>query len=66
MQNDRLAPSAIPGDRKLTERILLKETDLRRCIESLQSIICDLLIENERLRIRSGSAVERSSDFASQ
>jgi hypothetical protein len=26
------------------------ETDLRRCIESLQWIICDLLSENEKLR----------------
>ena len=53
MQNDRLDPSAISRDRKLTEQILLKEIDLQRCIESLQRIVCDLLIENERLRIRS-------------
>ena len=50
MQNNRSDPSAVPGDPKLTDQTLLKETDLQRCIESLQSIICDLLIENETLR----------------
>jgi hypothetical protein len=50
MQNHRSAPSAVPGDPKLTDHTLLKETDLQRCIEALQCIICDLLIENERLR----------------
>jgi hypothetical protein len=50
MQNNRSDPPAVPGDSKLTEQILLKETDLQRCIESLQCIICDLLIENEKLR----------------
>jgi hypothetical protein len=52
MQNNRSDPSAVPGDPKLTEQTLLKETDLQRRIESLQCIICDLLIENEDLRLR--------------
>jgi hypothetical protein len=52
MQNNRSDPSAVPGDPKLTDQTLLKETDLQRCIEALQCIICDLLIENERLRQR--------------
>jgi hypothetical protein len=52
MQNNRSEPSAVPGDPKLTEQTLLKETDLQRRIESLQCIICDLLIENEELRLR--------------
>jgi hypothetical protein len=50
MQNNRSDPSVVPGDPKLYKQALLKETDLQRCIESLQCIICDLLIENERLR----------------
>jgi predicted nuclease of restriction endonuclease-like (RecB) superfamily len=60
---------------KLTEQTLLKETDLQRCIESLQPIISDLLIENERLRQHSGeahpfptgsgAATLREGDFAS-
>jgi DNA-binding NtrC family response regulator len=50
MQNNRSDPSAVPGDPKLTDQTLLKETDLQQCIEALQCIICDLLIENERLR----------------
>jgi len=50
MQNNRSDPSAVPGDPTLTDQTLLKETDLQRCIESLQRIICDLLIENEKLR----------------
>jgi hypothetical protein len=50
MQNNRSDPPALPGDPRLTEQALLKETDLQRCIEALQCIICDLLIENERLR----------------
>jgi DNA-binding NtrC family response regulator len=50
MQNNRSDPSAVPGDPKLTDQTLLKEPDLQRCIEALQCIICDLLIENERLR----------------
>jgi hypothetical protein len=50
MQNNPSDPSAVPGDPTLTDQALLNETDLQRCIESLQSIICDLLIENERLR----------------
>jgi hypothetical protein len=52
MQNNRSDPSAVPGDPKLTQQTLLKETDLQRRIESLQCIICDLLIENEELRLR--------------
>jgi hypothetical protein len=50
MQNNRSDPPALPGDPRLTEQALLKETDLQRCIEALQCIICDLLIENEKLR----------------
>jgi len=50
MQDNRSDPSVAPEDRKLFDQVLLKETDLRRCIESLQWIICDLLIENEKLR----------------
>jgi hypothetical protein len=50
MQNNRSDPSAVPGDPNLSARALLEETDLRRCIESLQWIICDLLSENEKLR----------------
>ncbi len=33
-----------------SEQALRKEADLTRCVESLQRIICDLLIENEKLR----------------
>jgi hypothetical protein len=50
MQSNRSDPSIVPGDPKLSEQVLLKETDLQRCIESLQCIICELLIENEKLR----------------
>jgi hypothetical protein len=50
MQNNRSDPSAVPENLKLSEQGLLKEIDLQRCIQSLQRIICDLLIENERLR----------------
>jgi hypothetical protein len=50
MQNNRSDPSAVPENPKLSEQALLKEVDLQRCIQSLQRIICDLLIENERLR----------------
>lgn len=50
MQNNRSTLSAASGDSKLAEQTLLTETDRQRCIESLQRIICDLLIENERLR----------------
>lgn len=50
MQCNRSDPSIVPGDPKLSEQALLKETDLQRCIESLQCAICDLLIENEKLR----------------
>jgi hypothetical protein len=50
MQNNRSDSSAMPGDPNLSEQALLEETDLRRCIESLQWIICDLLSENEKLR----------------
>jgi hypothetical protein len=50
MQNNWSDPSAVPGDPNLSERTLLEEPDLQRCIESLQWIICDLLSENEKLR----------------
>jgi hypothetical protein len=50
MRNNLSGPSTAPVDLKLTEQTLLKETDLQRCIDSLQYIICDLLIENEKLR----------------
>ena len=50
MQNNRSDPSAVPENPKPSEQALLKEIDLQRCIQSLQRIICDLLIENERLR----------------
>jgi hypothetical protein len=50
MQSNRSDPSAVCGEPKPSEHTLLKETDLQRCIESLQCIICDLLVENERLR----------------
>jgi hypothetical protein len=50
MQIKRSAPSAAPENPKRSEQAILKETDLRRSIESLQSIICGLLIENEKLR----------------
>ena len=50
MESSRSDPSIVPGDPKVSEHSFLKETDLQRCIESLQCIICDLLIENERLR----------------
>ena len=50
MQNNRSTLSAASGDSKPAEQTLLTETDRQRRIESLQRIICDLLIENERLR----------------
>jgi hypothetical protein len=50
MQSNRSDPPGMPGDPNLSEQALLEEMDLRRCIESLQSIICDLLSENEKLR----------------
>jgi hypothetical protein len=50
MQNNRSDPWAMSGNPNLSERTLLEEPDLRRCIESLQWIICDLLSENEKLR----------------
>jgi hypothetical protein len=50
MQSNRSDPSALPPDQKLSEQAILKQTDLQRCIDSLQGIICDLLIENERFR----------------
>jgi hypothetical protein len=50
MQNNWSDPSAAPGDPNLSERTLLEEPDLQRCIESLKWIICDLLSENEKLR----------------
>jgi hypothetical protein len=50
MQNDRSNPSAVPEGSKLSEQALLKEADLQGSVEFLQSLICDLLIENEKLR----------------
>jgi hypothetical protein len=50
MQDSRSDSSAVQADPNPSERALLEETDLRRCIESLQWIICDLLFENEKLR----------------
>ena len=50
MHNNRSDPPAMPENPNLSERTLLEEPDLRRCIESLQWIICDLLSENEKLR----------------
>jgi hypothetical protein len=50
MQNDRSDPSAVAREPNLSDQALPKETDLRRRIQSLQCIICDLLVENERLR----------------
>jgi hypothetical protein len=50
MQDNRSDSSAVQADPNPSERALLEETDLRRCIESLQWIICDLLFENEKLR----------------
>ena len=50
MENKQSDPSAKPRGPNLSERALPEETDLRRCVESLQWIICDLLSENEKLR----------------
>ncbi len=50
MQSNRSDPPAMAGDPNLSEQSLLDEPDLRRCIESLQWIICDLISENEKLR----------------
>ena len=50
MQDNRSEPSAAPGDCKLSEQAMRREADLTRCIECLQRIVCDLLIENEKLR----------------
>ncbi|GGG90347.1 hypothetical protein GCM10011586_00940 [Silvibacterium dinghuense] len=50
MHSDQSDSSCVPKAPKLFKQALLEETDLQRCIESLQCIICDLLIENEKLR----------------
>lgn len=50
MQNSRSDPPVGPAERNLSQRALLEEANLQRCIESLQWIICDLLFENEKLR----------------
>ena len=50
MESNRSERSIVPGDPNPSEHAILKETDLQRCIECLQSIICDLLVENEKLR----------------
>ena len=55
MESSRSDASIVPRDPKLSEQPFRKETDLRRCIESFQSIICDLLIENEKLRQHVGA-----------
>jgi hypothetical protein len=50
MQNNRSDSRAVPAGPNLSERAIVEQTDLRRCVESLQWIICDLLSENEKLR----------------
>jgi hypothetical protein len=50
MQSNWSDSLEVPGDPDLSTQALLKEADLRRCIQSLEGIICDLLIENEKLR----------------
>lgn len=50
MHSNRSEPSIMPGDFTLAEQALLKEADLQQCVESLQRVICYLLIENEKLR----------------
>jgi len=61
MQNPRSASSAPPGDLELPEQALIKETDLQQCIESFQTIIRDLLIENESLRKSLAAATTSAS-----
>jgi len=63
MQSNRSDTPAMPGDPNLSAQALLEEPDLRRCIESLQWIICDLLFENEKLRqLLAGEPSYRSSN----
>jgi len=50
MQNNRSDSRAVPAGPNLSKRAIVEQTDLRRCVESLQWIICDLLSENEKLR----------------
>jgi hypothetical protein len=50
MHSNRSGSSTVPGDPKLAARTLLTEADLQQRIESLQFIICDLLVQNEKLR----------------
>ena len=50
MQNNRSDSPAVPAGPNPSEWAHMEEIDLRRCIESLQWIICDLLSENEKLR----------------
>ena len=52
MLRNRSDPSAVPGELSQAEQALLKEIDLQQYNESLQCIICQLLIENEKLRQR--------------
>ena len=61
MQNNQSDSPTVPGNLKPTEQAFLKETDLQRCIDSLQRIICDLLIENERLRQHSDKSNSQKS-----
>jgi hypothetical protein len=50
MQSNPSDPCTAPRDPELSEQALVTDTDLQRCIQSLQYIVCDLLIENEKLR----------------
>ena len=50
MRRKRPVAAILPGDPKVSEPALPKDADLQQCIESLRCIICDLLVENERLR----------------
>ena len=63
MQNNRSDSPAVPAGPNLSERAIVEQTDLRRCVESLQWIICDLLSENEKLRqlLAGGTSSYRSS-----
>ena len=50
MLGSRSDASIVLGGPKQAAQTHPKEGDLQRCVESLQVIICDLLIENEKLR----------------
>lgn len=68
MQSNRSDPAAMTGDPNLSEQALMEETDLRRWVESLQWIICDLLSENEKLRqlLAGGSSYGSSNEVSFQ